>query len=273
MKAFKFNLLKTRCNYSFITNRAVFFSTKQKNRESLTDIQKTEITDIPDYKILIDKNLARTFFSINVPFYLSTLYLTFIKFHVPFIQDDFTIISRMSLCLINISHCIHSGFTFGIVSRTNSNVEIQSEEEHGKKLKKSFLIHLISSLSSFTITNLLLSGTVSTNLHLYFATLWFISGMQILTDYYGIKKKFLPYSLLKLQLYNFLAFTVSIVLLYGILKDKVHLLKRSGDTNRLENLKDLNDIILDEEEIISQENEEILKYNPEALEIIYNEKH
>ncbi len=190
MKAYKFNLLKTRCNYSFIRNSAFFFSSKQKIRENLTDIQKTEFKDIPDHKILIDKNLARTFYSINVPFYLSTLYLTFIKFHVPFLQDDFTTISRISLCLINISHCIHSGFTFGIVSRTNSNVEIKSEEEHGNILRKGFLIHLISSLSSFSITTILLSGTVSSNFHLYIASLWFISGMQLLTDYYGIKKSF-----------------------------------------------------------------------------------
>ncbi len=79
--------------------------------------------------------------------------------------------------------------------------------------------------------------------------------------------------MLKLQLYNFIAFTVSIILLYGILKDKVHLLKRNGDTNRLEDLKDLDEMILDEEEIISLENEEIFKYNPDALEQIYNEKH
>ena len=272
MKAFKYNLLNSRINSRFFKSHTVFFSTKLKRIENSNSSQINDIKEVSDYKICIDKTLEKTIYSINVPFYLSTIYLAFLRLQNPINSDDFTTISRITLCLINTSQCFHSGISLGIVSRINSLFEIKDEKEIEKNIKKNFLINLLSLLASFGTTNVLLSGTVTTYFPLYIASYWAISGLQLLTNYYSIQQQILPLSLMKIQLYNFAIFTVFLMLFYGILNEKKNLLKRTGDNNRIENLKIIDDIILDDEELILQENEEIMKFNPDVLEQIYNQK-
>ena len=98
-----------------------------------------------------------------------------------------------------------------------------------------------------------------------------IALSQYYSNYYGVNKKFIPQAFLIPMRNNVIIFSVFLLMLYLILKDKTEYLKRVGDINRIEDLKTLDDIILEEEDQISNENNEIMRNEFDLLNKIYNQ--
>jgi hypothetical protein len=273
MNAIILNFNKNIRRLNFLKLNRTFFSSKSQKRENLTDINDTfDKREIPDYKLILDKNFVKGFYLINVPLYFSTLYLFYLKHRVPFLEDDFTNIFRLAINLLNISQCMHSGLSIGIVSRHNSVIESEDEVKVGKEMKRTLFVNFLSSFASYTVSYVLLTSNVITNFHIYFCYYWLISFSQILANYYGVKKQFLPSSLIKIQIYNFAIFTLFLGLFYFIVKDKKELIKRKMDANRIEQIKTIPDIELEEEYMISKENEELMKISSDILDNIYNQE-
>ena len=269
MKRLGINITTTISKFTSLRLKA--FSTKSQRRDNLKQIAEEEIIEISDSKSPVDKGFLLSYYSVNIPFYLTSIYLLYMRTQLPLLPDQFTMISRICLNALNISQCIHSGLSIGCVTRKNLLVESTEDQKASKHIKRYLIMNYFTSISSFCVTQVLLTSSITGNFQIHIGIYGLIALSQYYSNYYGVNKKFIPQAFLIPMRNNVIIFSVFLLMLYLILKDKTEYLKRVGDINRIEDLKTLDDIILEEEDQISNENNEIMRNEFDLLNKIYNQ--
>jgi len=207
----------------------------------------------------ISNDLITTSLLFNGYFYFSSIYFGFIAFGVISNPSSILVtnIARITIKNIFILNSIWGGVNLGhIISKQDNDIDDPKQKTLFSRL---IFATFIPGLASFYITQNLINSSILSlsTINYSFIGYFLLQCIHITTTYILTNKKLTTNELYKHQLLLGLFNVISILLLYFFLIKNKNVLAKKGDQYRIENLKVINDLIEEDDELLSKENDEM----------------